>query len=166
MALLVGGFVLTSRRVHPLFPGVLLAVTATALYSWLVAYSGETVGRIHTGLPPLTTSLALSDLPQLIIPTLVIALLGFAEAASIARTYAALERRPWDANREFVSQGVTNLAAGTFGGFPVGASFSRSALNWLAGAETSTSSVVTGLTVLVFLPLGFLLSEFRSWWAR
>lgn len=58
------------------------------------------------------------------IPTLAIALLGFAEAASIARTYAALERRPWDANCEFVSQGVANVAAGTFGGFPVGASFS------------------------------------------
>jgi SulP family sulfate permease len=79
------------------------------------------------------------------------------ETSSIARTYAALERRPWDANREFISQGIANVGAGMLGGFPVGASFSRSALNRFAGAKTSVSAFVTGLAVFAFLPLGFLL---------
>ena len=70
------------------------------------------VGSIHAGLPPLTTSLPLGSAPQLVVPALVIALLGFAEASSIARTYATLDRKRWDANREFVSQGVANVAAG------------------------------------------------------
>jgi len=73
------------------------------------------------------------------------------------RSIAALERKRWDANREFLSQGLANLGAGMFGGFPVGASFSRSALNRLAGAKTNMSGLVTGLTVFAFLPLGFLL---------
>jgi SulP family sulfate permease len=99
----------------------------------------------------------MDDLPRLIVPALVIALLGFAEASSIARTYATLDRTRWDADREFVSQGVANLGAGAFGGFPVGASFTRSALNRMAGAKTNMSAFVTGLCVLAFIPLGFVL---------
>jgi sulfate permease, SulP family len=145
------------RRVHALFPGVLLAVVAAILFSKITGYTGPTLGHVHAGLPPLTRSLPLSSLGSLVVPAFVIALLGFAEASSIARTYAALERKRWDANREFVSQGVANLAAGVFGGFPVGASFSRSALNRLAGARTNMSGLVTGLAVFAFLPFGFLL---------
>jgi SulP family sulfate permease len=157
IAALVAVVLLLTRRVHPLFPGVLLAVAAAIVYSKVAGYGGAKLGTIDAGLPPLTRSLPLGDLQRLVVPALVIALLGFAEASSIARTYAALERKRWDANREFLSQGVANLAAGTFGGFPVGASFSRSALNRLAGAKTNMSGLVTGLAVLAFLPLGFLL---------
>jgi SulP family sulfate permease len=82
----------------------------------------------------------------------VIALVGFAEAASVAQTYATEERRPWDPDREFVSQGVANLASGIVGGFPVGGSFSRTSLNHLAGARTRWSGFAAGAFVLVFLP--------------
>ena len=148
---------LLGRPIHPLFPAVLLVVVGAAIYSKLSGYGGATVGPTHASFPPLTTSLPLGDLPRLILPALVIALIGFVEATSIARTYAALERERWDPNREFLSQGAANLGAGMLGGFPVGASFSRSALNRLAGAKTSLSGVVTGLVVFVFLPFGFLL---------
>jgi sulfate permease, SulP family len=157
IALFTSVVLLLGKRVHPLFPGVLLAVVAAIAYSKAVGYGGARLGTIHAGLPPLTRSLPVGDLRRLVVPAFVIALLGFAEASSIARTYAALERKRWDADREFVSQGVANLAAGVFGGFPVGASFSRSALNRLAGAKTNVSGLVTGLAVFAFLPLGFLL---------
>jgi SulP family sulfate permease len=156
-AVLTSLLLLFSKRLHPLFPGVLLAVVGAILYSEYAGYGGATLGTTHVGLPPLTRSLPLGELPQLVVPALVIALIGFVEASSIARTYAALDRTRWDANREFLSQGVANLGAGMFGGFPVGASFSRSALNRLAGAKTTASALVTGLAVLAFLPLGFLL---------
>jgi SulP family sulfate permease len=157
IAALAAALLLLGRRIHRLFPGILVAIVLALLYSKLAEYHGAKLGTIHAGLPPLTTSLPLAKLPRLIVPALVIALLGFAEAASIARTYAALERKRWDANREFVAQGMANLGAGVFGGFPVGASFSRSALNRLAGAKTNMSGLITGLAVCAFLPLGFLL---------
>jgi sulfate permease, SulP family len=158
IALLVSAVIVLSKRVHPLFPGILLAVIGAILYSRFAGYGGAKLGSIPNAWPPLTHSLPFDRLPRLIVPAFVISLLGFAEASSIARTYAAFERRHWDANREFLSQGVANLGAGMFGGFPVGASFSRSALNRLAGAKTTMSSLVTGLAVLAFLPLGFLLA--------
>jgi SulP family sulfate permease len=157
IAVFVGILIPLSRRVHPLFPGVLLVLIGAIVFSKLTGYEGQKLGTIHAGLPPLTTSISAGDIPKLVVPAFVIALIGFAEASSIARTYAALDRTGWDANREFVSQGAANVAAGLFGGFPVGASFSRSALNRLAGAKTNFSALVTGLAVLAFIPLGFLL---------
>src|ERR671938_1752040 len=111
----------------------------------------------HGGFPPFSLSLPWGSTPHLLLPALVIALVGFAEAGSIARTFAAQDRVSWNPSREFVAQGASNVAAGVFGGMPVGASFSRSSLNRLAGAETQASSVVAGLLVLALLPaVGFL----------
>ena len=83
------------------------------------------------------------------LPALVIALVGFAEPSSIARTFAAQGRERWDANREMVSQGVANLAAAVSGAFPVGGSFSRSSLNKLAGATSAWAGAITGAFVLL-----------------
>jgi SulP family sulfate permease len=157
IAVCVGILIVVTRHVSPLFPGVLLVLVGAIVFSKLTGYEGKKIGTIHAGLPPLTESVSAADIPRLLVPAFVIALIGFAEASSIARTYAALDRTDWDADREFVSQGAANVAAGLFGGFPVGASFSRSALNRLAGAKTNLSGLVTGLTVLAFIPLGFLL---------
>jgi SulP family sulfate permease len=159
VAIVAAALLVLSPRLHRLIPGVLIVAVGAIAYAKFAGYGGAEVGTVHAGLPPLTDSLPLGSLPELIVPALVIALIGFVEASSIARTYATLDRRPWDADREFVSQGVANLAAGAFGGFPVGASFSRSALNRLAGARSTASGLVTGLVVLLFLPFGFLLSD-------
>jgi SulP family sulfate permease len=158
LSLGAGAALLLARRVTPLFPVVLLVVAGAIVYSELADYTGLTVGPIDAGFPPFSLHLPWDDMRSLLLPGAVIALLGFAEAASIARSYAAIERKRWDANREFVAQGLANVAAAFSGGFPVGASFSRSALNRLAGARTSFSAVVTGLTVLVLLPAAGVLS--------
>jgi SulP family sulfate permease len=157
LAVVVAVLLLLSKKAHPLFPAVILVVAAAVLFGRLGGYDRPRVGAIHASFPTVTTSLPVSDLFHLLVPAVVIALLGFAEASSIARLYATQDRARWDADREFVSQGVANLGAGLFGGFPVGASFSRSALNRMAGAKTNMSAFVTGLCVLAFIPLGFVL---------
>lgn len=150
--------ILGSRRVHPLVPGVLLATLLGLAYSLIADYQGPQLTDIPVGLPPLDLSFPWSTLPLLIVPGVVIALVGFAEPASIARTFATLDRQPWNPSREFVSQGVANLVSGLSGGFPVGGSFARSSLNRLAGAKTRWSGAITGLVVLLFLPFAFVLS--------
>ena len=150
--------VLGGRRVHRLFPGVLVAVVLAILYVLYQGYDGPVVGAIPAGLPPLTFDLPWATLPRLLVPGAVIALVGFAEPAAIARAYATQERSRWSPNREFVSQGAANVAAAFTGGFPVGGSFSRSSLNRIAGARTRWSGAVTGACVLAFLPFAWILS--------
>lgn len=150
--------VLGARRVHPLIPGVLVATVGGVLLSTLLGYAGPVVGDVPEGLPRLSLDLPWRATAELLIPAGVIALLGFSEAASIARTYAARERQRWDPDREFVSQGVANLAAGISGGFPVGGSFSRSGLAHMLGARSRWAGAVTGATVLVFLPFAAVLA--------
>jgi SulP family sulfate permease len=154
LALMIGG-----RFVHKLFPSVLLAVVLGIAHSSLSDYEGATVGPIPEDLPPLSVDLPWGELPSLVVSGVVIALVGFIEPSSIARTFAAQERQPWDANREFSGQGAANVAAAFSGGFPVGGSFSRSALNRETGAKTRWSGAITGAAVLVFLPVAGFLSS-------
>ncbi len=126
--------------------------------SLATGYDGPTIGDVQAGLPPLSVDLRWAEAPSLLVPGAVIALVGFAEPTSIARTFAIQERKRWDPDRELTSQGAANLVAGLAGGFPVGGSFSRSALNRQAGARTRLSGLITGLAVLAFLPMAGLLA--------
>lgn len=147
-----------SRRIHPAVPGVLLASLLGLGFSVLTGYPGPKVGEVPVALSFLSAPFPWSHLPSLVLPGVVIALVGFAEAASVSLTYATKERVPWDPDREFVSQGVANLASGIAGGFPVGGSFSRTSLNHLAGGRTRWSGFVAGAVVLLFLPFSSVLA--------
>lgn len=152
MAIMLGG-----RRISGLFPGALVAVVAGSLWSWATDYDGSVVGDIEVELV-VRTDLPWGDLPVLLLPALVIAIVGFAEPSAIARRYAAEDRTYWDSNREFVGQGLANVASGVAGGYPVGGSFSRTALNRMGGARTRWSGAFTGLAVAALLPVAFLLA--------
>lgn len=147
---------LVGRRIWALFPGALLAVMGGIAWSWASGYEGAVVGEVTLELRG-WSGIRASDVLALLVPGMVIAVVGFAEPASIARRYAAMERRPWDSNREFIGQGLANLASGAVGAFPVGGSFSRTSLNRLSGARTRWSGFLTGVTVAVLLPLAFVL---------
>jgi sulfate permease, SulP family len=146
------------RRIHPLFPGVLVAAVAGIVFSRLGGYSGAVVGEIPAALPPFSVAFPWSRFPKLLLPGSVIALVGFADVAAICRVFASEERQHWDANREFLSQGAANLAAAFSGGFPVGGSFARSGVGRLAGTRTRWAGLVTGVSVLLFLPFADVLS--------
>ncbi len=150
------------RWLHKLVPGVLVAVSVGVIVSERTDYTGSVVGELDGGFVSLTFDFPWGQVGDLVLPALVIALVGFAEPSSIARTFAAKEREPWDANREMVSQGVANLAAAISGAFPVGGSFSRSSLNRLAGANSAWAGAITGFFVLLALPLTPLLEALPS----
>ncbi|MBC9890407.1 MAG: STAS domain-containing protein, partial [Opitutae bacterium] len=147
------------RCIHKLFPGIALAVVLGLLASTSFSYGGTTVGDIPSILPRLSLHIPWPSLPSIALSAFVIALVGFAEPASIARSYSTLDKIPWNANREFISQGIANITAGAVGGFPVGGSFSRTSINRLAGARSRFSGLVTGCTVLAFAPFTNILSN-------
>lgn len=148
---------LLAKRVHPLVPGALIATLGALLLVVVGAVTVPLVGAIPSGFPSLSLDLPWHSLPGLLLAGVVIALIGFAEAASIARQYASADRDRWEPDREFVGQGLANIGAGLFGGYPVGGSFSRSALSRLSGARTRWSGSISGAVVLATLPfVGFL----------
>lgn len=152
-SLMVAAVMILGRRVHQLFPGALVAVILALIISKAIDYDGSTVGELSGSLVSLNLDFPWSSAGQLLFPAVAIALVGFAEPASIARTFAAQDRVRWSSDREFISQGVANLAAGFSGAFPVGGSFSRSSLNRLAGATSPWAGAITGAAVLVAMPL-------------
>jgi SulP family sulfate permease len=145
--------VLGARRLHPLVPGAVVAVAGSIVVSRAIGFDGIVLGPVSPELGILGLDLPWSDAPNLLVGGAVIALIGFAEPAAIARHYAMMERRRWDPSRELASQGAANLVSGLVGGFPVGGSFSRTALAKLAGARTRWSGVLVGAIVLAALPL-------------
>ncbi|MGI9607444.1 MAG: SulP family inorganic anion transporter [Acidimicrobiales bacterium] len=150
---------LRGRKLHRLFPGVLVAVALALLFSRTTNYDGAVVGDIDAGIPGWSLDLPWSETGSLIVGGLVIALVGFAEPASIARTFANEEQSSWSSSREFFASGLANITAGLTGAFPVGGSFSRSSVNRFAGANTRWSGAITGAVVLAFLPFAGLLAE-------
>ncbi len=113
---------------------------------------GEVVGAIPAGLPRFDLPTFNWDMiSALISSALVISLVGFMEAISIAKAMAAKTRDRINPNQELIGQGIANMV-GSFGqAFPVSGSFSRSAVNLNAGARTGMSNVFAGLIVLTTL---------------
>ena len=150
-------FMLLGKRVHRLFPGVLIAVLVTLAYSRIAGYSGPVIDPIPSGLPTLQLDLPWGSLGSLLSGGIVIALIGFAEPASIARAFASESQSRWSSSREFIASGLANIVAGVTGAYPVGGSFARSSVNRIAGAETRWSGAITAILILGFLPFAFLL---------
>ncbi len=117
-----------------------------------LAGGGEVVGAIPPGLPDLgAPHLDASTLALLLSTALVISVVGFMEAISIAKAIAARTRERLDVNRELVAQGLANLAGSFAQCYPASGSFSRSAVNYQAGARTGLASVVAALIVMLTL---------------
>jgi SulP family sulfate permease len=143
------------KRWLPRVPGVLLAVVLTTLLSYFIGFQtagGKVVGEIPVGLPDFVLpGFDLSAVTGLVTAAITIALIGFMEAISIAKAMATRTRQRLDANQELIGQGLSNMVSGSFSGYPVSGSFSRSAVNLNAGAVTGFSSVVSGLVVAATL---------------
>jgi len=155
MAVLALAIMISMKKFLPKIPNVLVAVVFTTVLSWVIGYKakgGAVVGVIPDGLPKM--SLPVFDFEialQLFTSAIIISLIGFMEAISIAKTMAAESRQRLDPNQELVGQGLANITSSLFNGYPVSGSFSRSAVNFEAGAITGFSSVVTGIVVGITL---------------
>jgi SulP family sulfate permease len=159
MGLLAIAIMAMMKKFTPRLPNVLTAVVITTLLSYFMGYEsqgGKVVGTVPAGvtMPGVPTGLSWDILVQLITTAVIISIIGFMEAISIAKAMAARTRQRLDPNQELIGQGLGNLVSGLFQGYAVSGSFSRSAVNINAGAVTGFSAVVTGLAVgatLLFL---------------
>lgn len=127
--------------------GVLASIAAVVLFG-LEAKQVALVGEIPKGLPSLTVTIPSLELIQaLLVPALMIAVIGYVESISVGLTLAAKRRQTVDANAELVGLGAANIASGLSGAFPVTGGFSRSVVNYDAGAETQMASIFTAIGI-------------------
>lgn len=119
---------------------------------------GAVVGAIPAGLPVLKPpTIDLAIIPRLMAAAIIISILGFMEAISIAKAMAARTRQRIDPNQELIGQGLANIVGCFSQSYAVSGSFSRSAVNLAAGARTGLSNVfcsaVVGIVLLFFTGL-------------
>jgi sulfate permease, SulP family len=113
---------------------------------------GAVVGDIPKGLPKLAVpAIDLKVMGRIFPYAVIISLLGFMEAISIAKAMAAKTGQRLDPNQELIGQGLANILGGIGQSYPTSGSFSRSAVNLQAGAVSGLSSVFTSFTVVIAL---------------
>ena len=78
-----------------------------------------------------------------------ISIIGFVESVSVAQSLAARRRESIELDQELIGLGAANLGASFGGGFPITGGFSRSVVNFEAGAVTPASGLITALLIMV-----------------
>ena len=147
--------------------GPVAAIVATTALVWLLdlqSYGVKIVGSVPQGLPPLTMPKFSLDLwSSLLTSAILISVIGFVESISMAQTLAAKKRQRIDPDQELIGLGAANIGASFTSGFPVTGGFSRSVVNYDAGAETPAAGAYTAgglIFASVFLtPLIFFLPK-------
>ena len=133
--------------------GPVAGVVVTTLAVWLFGLADKgvaIVGAVPQSLPPLTMpSFSPELLKQLLLPAFLISIIGFVESISVAQTLAAKKRQRIDPDQELIGLGTANLGAAFTGGFPVTGGFSRSVVNFDAGAETPAAGAYTAVGLAI-----------------
>ncbi|MGO4914930.1 SulP family inorganic anion transporter [Pseudogemmobacter sp. W21_MBD1_M6] len=147
--------------------GPVAAVVVTTLVVWLFGladYGVRVVGEVPQSLPPLTMPSFSPDLwGSLIGSAILLSVIGFVESISVAQTLAAKKRQRITPDQELIGLGAANIGAAFTGGYPVTGGFSRSVVNYDAGAETPAAGAYTAVglafAALLLTPLIYFLPQ-------
>jgi MFS superfamily sulfate permease-like transporter len=119
------------------------------------------VGALPQGLPaPALEGLAWTDVAGLALPAAGIALVAFTDSAVLSRTLAARRGQSVSGSQEMSGIGISNIAGGLLGGFPVSASSSRTPVAEQAGSKTQLTGLVGAALILAFILLAPGVTEF------
>lgn len=146
-------------------PVVGVIITILLAWSFQLPDAGvAVVGAIPGGMPSLTWPNFSPELVRhLALPAALISIIGYVESISVGRTLGAKRREKVNDNQELVALGGANLASAISGAFPVTGGFSRSVVNYDAGAVTQAASVYTavfiGLATLFLTPALYFLPK-------
>ncbi len=136
----------------------LVAAVFGTLVVWLfgldTAADVKIVKQIPPGLPSLTLPSFDLQLWRDLLPTaILISIVGFLESVSVAKSLAAKRRQKIVPNQELIGLGMANIGAAATGGYPVTGGFSRSVVNFNAGANTPLAAIITAILIAIVLLL-------------
>ena len=106
------------------------------------------VGAIPAGLPNLALpGIDRTMVQELALPAILISVIGYVESVSVGKTLAAKRRQKINQNQELIGLGAANIGSALSGGFPVTGGFSRSVVNYDAGARTPAAGLFTAIGI-------------------
>jgi len=148
---------LAIKLFSPRSPNLLVGMVVGSLLALLLKdYTDgiKLVGEIPAHLPPLSSPVFSFDTIRMLAPeAFAVALLGLIEAVSISRAVATRSNQRVDANQEFIGQGMSNVAGSFFSCYAGSGSFTRSGINYEAGARTPLSAIFASLFLMVIVLL-------------
>jgi sulfate permease, SulP family len=148
-----------SHRVLPRIPPMLTAMVLGSAAAYLLnrALGADntglkTLGPLPGALPRLShPDLAVSTLQSLLPGAIAVALVSLTQALSITHAIALKSGQRLDNNQDFIAQGLANVAAAFFSGFPTSTSVNRAGINYDAGAKTPMSAIFAALFLVLVL---------------
>eukprot|EP00913_Durusdinium_trenchii_P018280 g17175.t1 len=87
--------------------------------------------------------------PDLIVPAVMIAVVGFLETIAVGGKMANEKRYSYDANQELLALGAANVGGAFMGAFPITGGFSRTAVNAMFGASSPLAGALTSIIVVI-----------------
>ncbi len=165
LSLLAIATIVGLRRLRPRWPGMLIAVGATAVLAAVlhldVATIGSKFGEVPRTLPlPTLPSFELAKMRALLPDAIAIALLGSIESLLSAVVADGMSGRKHRSNCELVAQGAANITSVMFGGMCATGTIARTATNVRAGARTPIAGILLAVYILLFMLVAAPLAAF------
>lgn len=141
------------KRLYPKLPHLLIGLITGALAAIVLGGESEGIkfiGEIPAQLPPLSLpDFSAATIRELAPEAFAVALLGLIEAVSIARSVASKSHQRIDGNQEFIGQGLSNIVGSFFSSYAGSGSFTRSGINYQAGAKTPMAAIFAAILLMV-----------------
>ncbi|MFO7593015.1 MAG: SulP family inorganic anion transporter [Pseudomonadota bacterium] len=145
------------KKLLPRWPNMLLAMIVGAVLALVLGaeeHGIALVGELPGQLPPLSSpDFSLTTLKELAPGAFAVALLGLVEAVSIARSVASKSHQRIDGNQEFIGQGLANMFGSFFSSYASSGSFTRTGVNYTAGARTPMAAITAAISLALILLL-------------
>ena len=143
------------KKAAPKIPGPLVVVGLSIVVAaafHMDSHGVRIVGELPKGLPTFSMpSFHIDSIMALLPIALTISFIGFMESIAMAKAIAVKEKYKVVPNRELVGLGLANVAGSFFSAYPVTGGFSRSAVNYQAGARTPLASIITAVLIILTL---------------
>ncbi|CCN45563.1 putative SULFATE TRANSPORTER [Vibrio nigripulchritudo MADA3029] len=143
------------KDLSPRLPYMLIAMMVSMALAFSMNGAGfdiSLVGEVSGGLPPFfVPDVSAFPYDSMISGVVAVALLGLVEAISIARSVALKSKQNIDSNKEFIGQGLSNIAGSFFSCYVSSGSFTRSGVNYASGAKTPLAAVFAAIFLAVIM---------------
>jgi SulP family sulfate permease len=152
IAFLVALIIKTLNSRLPYLIGGLLAGSGVAVFLGGSRVGIKFVGAIPRGLPPLSwPHFSIAEFSSLFPSAFAVAMIGLISAIAIGKSIGTHSGQRIDSNREFIGQGLANIIGSFFSAYAGSGSFTRSGVNFQAGARTPISVVFASTLLLVIM---------------